>query len=77
MRLHLPGRDSLSTSTTPATKGDYRSATTEYSVKSGKGLVHNVSAELATFWEVKPGHGDQLREAVKRFERVIFETPPA
>lgn len=53
------------------------SATTEYSTKSGKGLVDNVSSELAAFFDVKPGHEDQLREAVQRFERVIRETPPA
>jgi len=45
--------------------------------KSGKGLIDNVSSELAAFFDVLPGHEDQLVEALQRFEKTIRDTPPA
>ena len=35
--------------------------------KSGKGPQDGVVSELATFWEVLPGHEDELRAATERF----------
>ena len=35
--------------------------------KSGLGLSDGVVSELATFWEVLPGHEDELRAATERF----------
>jgi hypothetical protein len=35
--------------------------------KSGGGLIDGVVSELATFWEVLPGHEDELRAATERF----------
>jgi hypothetical protein len=68
----------LSAPNNPKSKGDYMSAT-EYvgGTKSGKGLVDNVSSELAAFFDVTPGHEEQLVEALERFEKTIRETPPA
>jgi hypothetical protein len=39
---------------------------TEFNKKSGKGLRHGVVSELATFYEVLPGHEDELRAACQR-----------
>ena len=36
-------------------------------VKSGLGIADGVVSELASFWTVKPGHTEQLREATARF----------
>ena len=49
---------------------------TEYSIKGGVGRVDRVSSELATFFEVKPGHAEELREAVQRFEEKIRAQEP-
>jgi hypothetical protein len=38
------------------------------SKKSGKGLSHGVSSELSTFFTIRPGHEEQLREAILRFK---------
>ena len=37
--------------------------TTANSQKSGKGLSDGVVSELATYWNVLPGHEDELRAA--------------
>jgi hypothetical protein len=50
---------------------------TEQQIKSGKGLSDRTTSELATFFEVRPGHEEELRAAVKRFETHIRDTPPA
>ena len=39
--------------------------------KSGQGLSDGVVSELATFWEVLPGHEDELREATERFAATL------
>jgi hypothetical protein len=52
---------------------------TEYvgATKSGIGLVDNTVSELAAFFDVLPGHEEELRAALGRFEQVIRTTPPA
>jgi hypothetical protein len=45
--------------------------TTITSVKSGKGLSDGVVSELATYWNVLPGHEDELRAATQRFADVL------
>jgi hypothetical protein len=39
--------------------------------KSGLGLSDGVVSELATFWEVLPGHEDELRGATERFASTL------
>lgn len=46
------------------------------SKKSGKGITDGVISELTAFFRVKPGHEEQLREAVARFADVIRNTDP-
>lgn len=41
--------------------------TTTTTEKSGKGLNDGVVSELATYWDVLPGHEDELRAATQRF----------
>ncbi|MDX6292334.1 MAG: hypothetical protein QOH50_1409 [Kribbellaceae bacterium] len=49
--------------------------TTMTSVKSGKGLSDGLVSELATFWNVLPGHEDELRAATQRFADVLRNVP--
>lgn len=44
--------------------------------KSGKGMNHGVISELSTFFTVKPGHEEQLRQASKRFNMMLLGAPP-
>ena len=44
-------------------------------VKSGRGLSCGVVSELATYWEVLPGHEDELRAATARFADVLAQVP--
>lgn len=44
--------------------------------KSGKGVSHGVISELATYWEVIPGHEDEARAATLRFADKLRATPP-
>jgi hypothetical protein len=37
--------------------------TSDVTTKSGKGLSYGVVSELATYWQVLPGHEDELRAA--------------
>ena len=39
--------------------------------KSGLGLIDGVVSELATYWEVLPGHEDDLRAATERFAATL------
>ena len=39
--------------------------------KSGMGLSDGVVSELATFWDVLPGHEDELRAATERFAATL------
>jgi hypothetical protein len=50
---------------------------TEFSIKSGVGRSDRTTSELATFFRVRPGHEDELREAVALFEQRVRESPPA
>jgi hypothetical protein len=43
--------------------------------KSGQGLSYGVVSELATFWNVLPGHEDELRAATQRFADVLSNVP--
>lgn len=45
------------------------------SEKSGKGLSDGVVSELATYWDVLPGHEDELRAATQRFSDVLHGVP--
>jgi hypothetical protein len=38
------------------------------SQKSGKGRAHGVASELSAFFTIKPGHADELRAALERFQ---------
>jgi hypothetical protein len=49
--------------------------TTTTNAKSGKGLSDGVVSELATYWNVLPGHEDELRAATVRFADVLRQVP--
>jgi hypothetical protein len=49
--------------------------TTTISKKSGKGLSDGVVSELATYWDVLPGHEDELRAATQRFADLLRGVP--
>jgi hypothetical protein len=49
--------------------------TTTTNVKSGRGLSYGVVSELATYWEVLPGHEEELRAATARFADVLAQVP--
>ena len=45
--------------------------TATINTKSGQGLSDGVVSELATFWEVLPGHEDELGAATERFAATL------
>ena len=47
------------------------------SKKSGKGLSDGVTSEVATFFDVLPGHADELRAAARRFTEAVRDLDPA
>jgi len=49
--------------------------TTTTNVKSGLGLSDGVVSELATYWNVLPGHEDELRAATERFADTLRQVP--
>jgi hypothetical protein len=49
--------------------------TTQYTKKSGKGMRDGVISELATFFEVIPGHEDELRAACQRLANTLINAP--
>ena len=49
--------------------------TSTTNAKSGKGLSYGVVSELATYWDVLPGHEDELRAATQRFATVLSQVP--
>ncbi|PWI08804.1 hypothetical protein DIZ27_20320 [Streptomyces sp. NWU339] len=49
--------------------------TTTTNVKSGKGLSDGVISELATYYDVLPGHEDELRAATQRFADTLRQLP--
>ena len=46
------------------------------SKKSGKGTQHGVVSELTTFFQVQPGHEEELRAACQRFGDVFRNLEP-
>jgi hypothetical protein len=59
--------------TTPASQT--ANTTTQFNTKSGKGMIHGVISELTSFWEVRPGHEDELRAAVQQFVGALQAAP--
>ncbi len=49
--------------------------TTMSDKKTGGGLSDGVVSELATFWNVVPGHEDELRAATERFAETLRSVP--
>jgi hypothetical protein len=49
--------------------------TIQVTAKSGKGNRDGVVSELATFWEVKPGHEEELRAATERLANTLKNAP--
>ena len=49
---------------------------TDKTIKGGKGLTDRTTSELAAFFGVLPGHEEDLRAAVKRFEEHIRDSKP-
>ena len=49
--------------------------TTTTNVKSGRGLSDGLVSELATYWNVLPGHEDELRAATARFADTLRQVP--
>jgi hypothetical protein len=47
----------------------------QFDLKSGKGIRDGVVSELATFFDIRPGHEDVLRAAVKRFTDGLSNAP--
>lgn len=65
------------TSTSKKQNGTITGETTgQITKKSGKGLQEGVMSELATFWNVKPGHEDELRAACLRFGDMLHKSEP-
>ena len=56
------------------TATDNRTTTTT-NKKTGGGLSDGVVSELATFWNVLPGHEDELRAATERFADLLRSVP--
>jgi hypothetical protein len=56
------------------------STTTQETVltkKSGKGRRHGVVSEVSAYFHVKPGHVEELRAAIDRFQGALHNAPPA
>ena len=49
--------------------------TSTISQQSGKGASSGVVSELATYWDVLPGHEDELHAATQRFADVLRALP--
>jgi hypothetical protein len=47
----------------------------QFSKKSGKGVQEGLISELASFWDVKPGHEQELRAATRRFADFLRSAP--
>lgn len=57
------------------TTTDNKTMTTTTNKKTGGGLSDGVVSELATFWNVLPGHEDELRAATERFADLLRSVP--
>jgi hypothetical protein len=51
--------------------------TAQLSKKSGKGTTDGVISELATFWDILPGHAEEASAASKRMTDAIHGLDPA
>ena len=51
--------------------------TTALTKKSGKGTTDGVISELATFWDILPGHAEEISAASKRLTDAIHGLDPA
>jgi hypothetical protein len=49
---------------------------TQITVKSGKGIRDGVVSELTVFFEVQPGHEEELRAACRRFTDGLHAARP-
>jgi hypothetical protein len=58
-----------------AQTGQPEGNTTQYTAKSGKGNRDGVISELSTFYEVKPGHEEELRAACERLATTLKNAP--
>ena len=47
----------------------------QFNLKSGKGIRDGVISELTAFFEILPGHEDELRAAVQRFADFLRNAP--
>jgi hypothetical protein len=50
--------------------------TTALSKKSGKGITDGVISELATFWDILPGHAEEAAAASKRMTDTVHGLDP-
>ena len=50
--------------------------TSAVNTKSRRGLSDGVVSELTTYWNVLPGHEDELRAAAQRFADTLRVDPP-
>jgi hypothetical protein len=44
--------------------------------KSGKGRRHGVVSEVSAYFHVRPGHTEELRAAIDRFQQKLHNAPP-
>jgi hypothetical protein len=49
--------------------------TIQFDKKSGRGIRDGVISELATFWDIKPGHEAELRAATERLANTLKNAP--
>jgi hypothetical protein len=49
--------------------------TATVTTKSGRGRGSGVVSELTTYWDVLPGHEEELRAAIQRFADALHDTP--
>ena len=51
--------------------------TSDLSKKSGKGITDGVISELATFWDILPGHAEEAAAASRRMIEAVHNLDPA
>jgi hypothetical protein len=51
--------------------------TSPLSKKSGKGITDGVISELATFWDILPGHAEEARAGSQRMIEAVHNLDPA
>jgi hypothetical protein len=50
--------------------------TSAFSKQAGKGLSDGVTSEIATYFDVLPGHQEKLRAAIRRFTEAVRNLDP-